>query len=212
MHKKYSKFLIVSFVGVLLLGVYSYFYNDYQTEASSDSGITSSLDSVNPIDGSVPMDAKTSEDISFLTQLISLKNIKIDTSLFEDESFTLLVDNNIKLEPVPYGRVNPFSPTEKVATNNKTAFSLKTTSATLISNKSAVLNGFLEGANSTNVYFEYGPTEALGKVTPKVNPSMIGNYSSTIVGLTSKTPYYYKITANINGALSSGDIMTFNTN
>ncbi|OGJ06578.1 hypothetical protein A2387_01770 [Candidatus Nomurabacteria bacterium RIFOXYB1_FULL_36_10] len=213
MHRKYSNFLIISFIGVLVLGVYSYFNNDLKVSASSSGGdITSSLDASGGVPVSSTGDAKTAEDIAFLAQLIALKTIKIDTSIFNDQSFKLLVDNNIKLDPVPYGRTNPFSPADKVIANNKATISIKTNLTTLVSSKSAILNGSLEGASSNNVYFEYGTTDALGKTTPKIAPSMIGNYSTTVTGLLSKTTYFYRLTANINGVATSGDIMSFSTN
>lgn len=213
MHRKYSNFLIISFVGVLVLGVYSYFNNELKVSASSSGGdITSSLDTSGVAPVSNTGDAKTAEDIAFLTKLIALKTIKIDTSILNDQAFKLLVDNNIKLDPVPYGRTNPFSPTDKVVANNKTTISIKTNLATLISSKSAILNGSLEGATSNNVYFEYGTTDTLGKTTPKVTPSMIGSYSTTVTGLLPKTTYFYRLTVNINGVVTSGDIMSFSTN
>ncbi len=212
MHKKYNKFLIVSFVGVLVLGVYSYFYNDLKSEAaSSDSSITSSLATTDGT-GVDTGSSKAAEDTAFITKLFSLTTIKVDTSLFSEQSFKLLVDNNIKLDPVPYGRTNPFAPTDKVTTNNKNAFTLKTNPASMISNQSAVLNGSIEGATSNNIYFEYGTDQTLGKVTPKVTPSLVGNFASRIVLLTSKTAYFYRTVANINGVITFGEIISFNTN
>lgn len=212
MHRKYSNFLIVIFVGVILLGVYSYFYNSKSEASLSDGSITSSLDTSNTTGSISTTDTKIAEDISFLTKLIMLKNIKIDSSLFQEQSFSKLIDNNIVLDAVPYGRTNPFSPIDKVTTTTQGTFSLKTNPATLISSKSAVLNGSIEGANSSNAYFEYGPTETLGKTTPKITPSMVGNYTTTITGLSSKTTYFFRITANVNGILTHGDTMSFNTN
>lgn len=214
MHRKYNKFLIVSFVGVLILGVYSYFHNELQSEAaSSDSAITSSLDTA-VVEGEKVKagSAKTIEDTAFLMKLVSLTKIKIESSLYEEQAFKLLVDNNVKIEPVPYGRTNPFAPIGKTVVDNKNTFLLKTNTATSISNKSAVLNGSLEGATSNNVYFEYGPTELLGKVTPKVTASLVGNFASNVIGLTPKTTYFFRLTANVNGVLSFGEIMSFTTN
>jgi hypothetical protein len=145
-------------------------------------------------------------------KLVSLTKIKIDTSLFGDQSFKALVDNNIKLEPIPYGRTNPFSPTEGRVLINTAVSPIKTNPATLISEKSAVLNGGIEGVTSDNIYFEYGTVQTLGKVTPKVIPSLIGNFASNIAGLTPKTTYYFRSVANIGGKQSFGEIMSFNTN
>ena len=81
-----------------------------------------------------------------------------------------------------------------------------------MTNKSAVLNGSLEGITSNNMYFEYGLVEPLDKVTPKVTPSSIGSFAVSISPLTSKTTYLYRAVANINGVLVYGDIISFNTN
>lgn len=211
-HRKYSTFLIISFVAVSILGVYSYIYNLKSEAASSDNAISSSLDSVSGSLSKTNTSDKTNEDIAFLMKLASLNKINIDTSLFGNQSFKLLVDNNIKLEQVPYGRSNPFSPTDKIIVNNKPTYSLKTINATAISSTTAVLNGSIEGTTSNNIYFEYGTTELLGKVTPKVIPSLVGSVGSNLTLLNPKTKYFFRIVANINGLVIFGDIMSFTTN
>lgn len=210
MHKKYSKFLIVSFIGVFILGVYSYFYNDLSSEASTDSSLVSSLDGTNTT-ASGDASSDIGEDVAFLLKLGSLNSINIDTSLFSSSSFNSLVDNNVRLDPVPYGRVNPFSPMDKNASNVKSSVILKTNGASLITTSGAVLNGSLEGATSSNVYFEYGTTPSLGKTTSKVIPSLIGNLVSTLSLLESNTTYYFRSVANINGTLTFGEIISFKT-
>ncbi len=220
MHKKYNKFLIISFVVVSILGVYSYFYNDLKSEAATtiadeESPITSSLDTATTNVNTVTTSSKVTEDTAFLMKLISLTKIKVDSSLFNNKAFQLLVDNKIKLETVPYGRTNPFSPTAGSVldtTNKKIIFLLKTNPATLVTNKSVILNGSLEGVTSDNIYFEYGTTDTLDKVTPKVIPSLIGNFASNLIGIKSKTTYFFRAVANVNSALTFGDIMSFTTN
>ena len=214
MHRKYNKFLIVSFVGVLALGAYSYFYNNLKSEAANeDSALSSSLTDTASTT-SAPVNNTINEDTAFLMKLNSLKRIKIDVSLFENQAFKLLVSNNIKIDPLPYGRLNPFSPTDQSTAVAKLTYTLKTNPVGAITNKSAVLNGSLEGgATSNNIYFEYGTVaDKLDKTTPKVIPSLVGNFSSNINLLNSKTTYYYRSAANINGAIVFGDVMTFNTN
>lgn len=215
MNKKYSRFLIVTFVLASVFGVYSYFYNDLESEAAtgdSQSALASSLttDSIT----SQASGNKTSDDTAFLMKLASLKKIKIDTSILTSHSFKSLVDNHIKLEKVPYGRVNPFSPTGDYvpSTIKATEFTLKTSIATLIINKSATLNGSLTGETSSNIYFEYGPTEDLGNKTAKVTPATNGDFSAVITALTPKTTYYFRAAANVNGTISYGEIMSFKVN
>lgn len=211
-HRKYSTFLILSFVAVSILGAYSYIYNLKSEAASSDSALSSSLDvGLNALSGN-NVSAKANEDIAFLMKLASLNKINIDTSLFSNQSFKLLIDNNIKLDPVPYGRSNPFSPTDKIVVNTKQSSPLKTIGATSVSSTTAVLNGSIESATSNNIYFEYGNTELLGKVTPKVIPSLVGSVVSNLTMLTPKTKYFFRVVANINGIVVFGDTMSFTTN
>ena len=214
MHRKYNKFLIVSLVAVVILGVYSYFYNNLKSEAAAgDNALTSSLNTTgSPTTAASNSSSTFSEDSAFLLKLNSLKKIKIDVSIFDNQAFKLLVSNSIKLDPVPYGRINPFSPTDKPVITNKVTYTLKTNPVSALTNKSAVLNGSLEGITSNNIYFEYGLAEPLDKTTPKVTPSSIGSFASSISALTSKTTYMYRAVANINGALVYGDIISFNTN
>jgi hypothetical protein len=214
MHRKYNKFLIVSLVAVVILGVYSYFYNNMKSEAAAgDNALTSSLNTKgSPVVPASSGSSTFNEDSAFLLKLNSLKKIKIDVSLFESQAFKLLVSNSIKLDPVPYGRTNPFSPTDKPNIANKVNYTLKTNPVSALTNKSAVLNGSLEGVTSNNIYFEYGLVEPLDKMTPKVTPSSIGSFASSISSLTSKTTYSYRAVANINGVLVYGNIISFNTN
>jgi len=89
--------------------------NDLKSEAAVDEegALSSSLDTGTSSSPSIIVPTgKASEDTAFLMKLASLNNIKIDVSIFTDQSFQILVDNKIKLEPVPYGRKNPFSPVE----------------------------------------------------------------------------------------------------
>jgi hypothetical protein len=214
MNNKNNKFLIALFILVCMIGVYSYFHDSKSEASTTDSSLTSSLDTTAGASKTGSDDVVT--DTAFIMNLNSLKTIKIDTSLLESQPFILLKDNNIKLDPVPYGRINPFAPTSDnvVAntTNNKTVISIKANTATQISDKFATLNGSLDGATSNNVYFQYGLTQTLGKNTPKSNLSLIGNFSSNINNLTSKTTYFFRAVANVSGTLIYSDIISFNTN
>lgn len=216
MHTKYNKFLIISFVIVSIFLVYTYFDNKIKSEAAvaEDGSLTSSLDTTGAIPAPTTVSSnQLAEDTAFLSQLISLTNIKVDDSLFTDKAFGLLKDNNIKLEPVPYGRTNPFSPTEASIASNTFVSPVKTNPPTSVTSTSAVLNGQLEGsATSLNMYFEYGNTQAMGRFTPKATASLVGSFASNVIGLTGKTAYFFRAVANINGSVILGDIISFNTN
>ncbi len=131
MHRKYNKFLIVSVIVISIFGVYSYFSNDLKSEAAigaadttdadTGSGLTSSLDTNATSTSTNNAGGEAAENTAFVIKLNSLKNIRIDTSLFTDKSFTSLVDNNVVIEEVPYGRINPFAPLNNFNTVIKTA-------------------------------------------------------------------------------------------
>ena len=55
-----------------------------------------------------PDEGEGSEEL--LRMLRNLENIKLDPTLFDDPSFTSLVDYSRPLEPQPQGRNNPFLP------------------------------------------------------------------------------------------------------
>lgn len=206
MHRKYNKFLIVSTIFITIFCVYYYFHQNLISEAS-DSSLSSSLDSsVNKTN------SRTEEDTSFIAQLNSLKKIKIDRSIFDNKSFKLLIDNNIKLESVPYGRSNPFSTSDKSYSSSKPEILVKTGQATSITSNSATLSGGIEGVSPNSVYIEYGLTEKLGKVTPKLNPSLVGDFSSNVINLNPKTTYYFRAVANVTGNSFVGEVASFKTN
>ena len=141
MNKTHNKFLIISFTLVFILGVYSYFENTLVGKVfSADSSLTSSLSTAGTTTPADDISAKTKEDISFINKLNSLKDIHIDSSFFADKTFKVLIDNNIKLEAAPYGRSNPFSPTNRPVVLQASSPVL-TKPATAITSKSAVLNG-----------------------------------------------------------------------
>lgn len=54
--------------------------------------------------------AVTAEDQELITLLLSLKNIRLDESLFSDPLFLALKDFGQELVAEPVGRTNPFAP------------------------------------------------------------------------------------------------------
>ncbi len=216
MNTTYHKFLIISAIAIILGGVYVYFSNDLKVHADTPSSslVSSSL---GDISASVIQseDQQIAEDTAFLLTLTSLTKIKIDTSLFSRASFNALNDNTVLLQASPTGRPNPFAPINTSIPEDTAPVSpVITNSVTGITNKSAVLNGTLsdEATGVTTTYFEYGPTEVLGKSTAPVKQSLIGTFVTTVNGLASRTPYFFRAVAKINGTLHFGEIISFDTN
>ncbi|MBI4691943.1 MAG: hypothetical protein HY773_00650 [Candidatus Terrybacteria bacterium] len=90
-----------------------------------------------------------------------------------------------------------------------------TTSATNITQTSAILNGTVNpNSNSTSAWFEWGTTSSLGNTLSSINA---GNGSSnvdvaiTLSGLSENTVYYYRAVAQNSYGIAYGSIMNFVT-
>ena len=115
----YKKFLVFISIVILISGAYLYFYKGDKSEAadSSSGTLSSSLDnSSNSLNTSG--DSQIAVDTAFLSSLSLLTKIQINTSIFTSKAFNSLKDNNITLEPVVPGRLNPFAPVAITPTIN----------------------------------------------------------------------------------------------
>jgi hypothetical protein len=219
-HSNKNKFFLTAF-SIMVLGVgYLYFVNELRTgdilpvaQGSLSSSATAAENQT--ANTSSTLSSKITSDISFLSTLNSLKSIRIDTTFFKNTLFTKLKSNSVSIGTATPGRINPFAPIDEsaVARNVITEF-VSTGQATQISDKSAVLNGSLAVTTGvTETYFEYGETESLGGLTSVVRQqSMVGTFVKSISDLKSKTVYFYKACAKINGSSTCGDIVSFATN
>ena len=206
----YKKFLVLISVIILIGGVYLYFSKNDKLEAavSSSNSLTSSLDSSNTSNTS----STNSIDVSFLSSLSSLMRIKIDASLFSDKSFISLKDNNIEIAQVTPGRPNPFAPTESNSFSSDNS-SVITNEPSQVTTNSAILSGSVNNTiKAQSVYFEYGTTPALGKLTANAEQSLIGTFVMNISQLTPKTTYYYRAVAKVNSVALYGEVVLFTTN
>jgi hypothetical protein len=210
----YNKFLIVFAVVLLIGGVYTYFSYGLNAQAALG-GVSSnsSLESAAASGYNSSTDAKIASDTAFLTSLTSLTRITIDTTLFNNISFKLLKDNNVKLEPVISGRPNPFVPVDSATLTASAVSSVITNDATQIAGTSAIFNGTVNSAlGATNAYFEYGTTDKLGKATREATLSLVGTFVIPITGLAPRTTYFYRAAARVNKVVLYGDIVSFTTN
>lgn len=217
MKKLYHKFLIVSSIVILFSGAYIYFSHDLNGESVIPVAFGSSLVSSNgtgDVSAVSSLGDKISSDISFLTTLVSLKKITIDTTLFTNNSFIALQDNSVRIEPVVPGRVNPFSPVVNGgAGNTSNTPDVVTDQPSQITDKTVTLNGTINTSSGvTDTYFEYGTTESLGTVTSIVKQSLVGTFIKNVSGLTPKTTYFSKACAKINNIALCGEIVSFTTN
>ena len=208
MKNKHKKTLLIISIAFVLSCTYLYsFYGDKSEAASS---LSSSLGgTVNTTAGN----DQISVDVSFVSALTSITKINIDSSLFYDVSFNALRDNTVNLDTnIPTGRINPFAVIDSNDSNNNLSY-VVTNQPTQVNKTSAVLNGSINASSgATDSYFEYGTTEALGKITSSVNRSLIGTFIKQVDNLSSQTTYFFRAVARVNGSLQYGDIVSFTTN
>lgn len=216
----YNKFLIIIAIILFTSGIYLPF-SDYSKsipfiKIAEASSLSSSKGFIASAFSALSSSDKISTDTSFLNTLTSLKKIIIGTNLFSSKTFIALKNNSVKIEQVLPGRTNPFSPIG--VNNNKESgvvppSKIVTDQPTGITDKTAVFNGTINVTNETaNAYFEYGITKNLGSVTPTIQPSLVGTFIKNVLGLTSKTDYFYRACAKINNIANCGEVVLFKTN
>lgn len=217
----YNKFLVISTIALFMGGVYLYFSNDLSSKDIVPVAFGSSLTSSN---GSTSVEAaesqgdKISSDVSFLSTLVGLKRIKIDTALFTNKSFNRLENNAVQIEKVTAGRKNPFAPigagvSSSGGSAGTSASKVVTDQPTQITDKTVVFNGTINTTSGvTDIYFEYGTTTDLGTLTALVKQSLVGTFIKNVSDLTPKTNYFYRACAKINNVVNCGDVVPFTTN
>jgi len=120
-----------------------------------------------------------------------------------------------------YGSVASFTTTGNI--QNSCGFNINcaptavTTIATNIDHNSARLNGLgllnSSGNVSTNGYFRWGTTTALGRTTETkfIGSASSNPYSQSLFGLTPNTQYYFQAVVTNQYGTSNGEIQTFRT-
>lgn len=212
-----NKFLIVSAIIIIFSGFYLYFSNELKSEAAITTSANTASSTKN-VGNIISQKDKIVSDTAFINTLLSLKKIKIDTSLFSNKAFTILRDNSVQisLDNNSVGRPNPFllMGAESVDTTSQVVLpDVSTNDPTLITEKSVVLNGRVNQENTTSVYFEYGTNETtLDKTTKPAKQSLIGDFNVSVTGLITKTTYFARAAAKINGKIIYGEIINFTTN
>lgn len=99
-----QKHKIWPIVGIVLLLLASFFAYDRlvaRNVRAADSNLVSSADQVEP---------KSPFNPEQMAMLGRIEGLKIDGSIFQDQSFKSLKDLTVELAPQPVGRPNPFAP------------------------------------------------------------------------------------------------------
>lgn len=102
--------LVVGLVVAVVAGVGAYLYFGTGSTAPNDSLQTSG--SGNPPDDAMTSETEEVDTDLILAQLTRLKNIKIDTDVFDSDAFLSLRDISVTISDQPVGRENPFIPSD----------------------------------------------------------------------------------------------------
>lgn len=91
-----------------------------------------------------------------------------------------------------------------------------TTAATFVTTNSATMNGTVNANGATTeVTFEYGPTNAYGTMLPGIPSPIIGlavtSISAPLTGLLPNTTYHFRVNGVNSAGLTTGNDMTFTT-
>lgn len=203
---------IIIAVCIALLGFGAYAYVSKKKNADQGTLLSSNIGASNPSE----MPAG-SEDISnhFLDLLLNLKNIKLDTSIFNATTFKALQDFSSPIAPdTNPGRPNPFAPIgQDIVTIS--SFTVNSNPVTIMTSTTATLSATLSsGTIAIERYFEWGTTNVtpLPNLTPKVSQNTAtGEFTYGLTGLTPNTTYYMRAVSKVGSTLIYGSVVSFKT-
>jgi len=146
----------------------------------------------------------------FLGMLLSLKDLRLDGSIFKSDQWNALKDFStpIALEPGAAGRPNPFAPF-----GEEEAAAVTTNEATVITATSATLNGLVDlSLASAPKLFHWGTTENLENATDVITETTnTGFFSSTLTGLSPGTTYFFRAEVVVGKETKKGEVLSFTT-
>jgi len=147
----------------------------------------------------------------FLNMLLSLKNLKIDSSVFKDKVFLNLRDFStpITRDPGQEGRPNPFLP----FTSETGGALVETIEATPVTGSEATLNGLVDlSLAAAAKRFKWGQTEDLENQTDLITETAsTGFFSKTLVDLVPGTTYFFRAEVVSGGQVVPGETLSFTT-
>ena len=154
----------------------------------------------------------TTSSNQFLSLLLDVQSIKLDSTLFASPSFTTLQDLSRPIVPdTNPGRANPFAPLGQDTTAQASA-QVTTSNPSSITASATTLNGVLVGADtSTTRWFEYGTTPTLGIMTTPRSQSAPGAFAEQVTQLAPNTTYYAEAAANVDGETIYGTQVSWKT-
>lgn len=164
--------------------------------------------------GDVASGSASSLASGFLSTLLAIQGIKLDTDLFSDQTFGLLNDNTYELiQPGNEGRPNPFAPIGSDASLAQGgAINVSFAVPNAITKTSATFSATITGAPKNvamNRWFEYGSTPQVASKTPLITG---GNaFTKSVTDLEPGTTYYVRAVVEINKVKYSSAIKSFRT-
>lgn len=146
MNPKIKNAIIFISIGIVMILIYIFFIKKDTPQSNLVTETSSSNVGAVQVAGLSEEDSEIAKN--FLSLLLSVKNIKIEDSIFSDPAFVGLRDSSISLNPDgTEGRPNPFAPVgveSSFVSNTATLNTFKPTSTT------APVPGFLETIPKTD--------------------------------------------------------------
>lgn len=212
MSKKTKTFAIVVLIIAALIFAVSFFPGDKSAVSNNNSN-------VNPLTsttGNIPLpgapNTTTSND-EFSKVLSSIKNIYIDTSIFQNRAYILLRDFPVSLGTDVVGRNNPFAPIGVDSSVVEQDVVVQTLQAGKVTKNTAEAGAqvTLTTTAPVNVIFEYGTSDTFGSVTSPILVTKNMAVLSTIKGLDPDTTYYVRAVAVVGSTTVTSNTTSFVT-
>jgi hypothetical protein len=202
-HTKKIIFGVVIFTAIFV-GVYSTKDNISFGSSLSQTGVTA---------GDVVSGDASALASGFLSTLLAIQGIKLNTDLFSNQSFGLLADNTYELiQPGNEGRPNPFAPIGSDASLAQGgALNVSAVVPSAVTKTSATFTTTITGAPAKVVmtrWFEYGSTPQVASKTALITS---GAFSKSVTDLEPGTTYYVRAVVEINKVKYSSPIKSFRT-
>lgn len=213
MSKKVKIFAIVTLAIALIIGASTFLKSSDSTPAPSSSSPLSTSTGVIPLPGA-PSSSNTSSTDEFSKVLSTIKNITIDTSIFQNRAYLLLRDYPVTLGSDTVGRADPFAPIgSDIFSAPVQDVSIQTLQAGKITKSTAELGAqvTVSGTVPTTVIFEYGTSDTFGSSTAPIAVTKNGAVLSTISGLTPQTQYFVRAVAVRGSITTTANITSFVT-
>lgn len=211
MSKKVKIFAIVVVAIAVVIFIASSLSGKKTPIKTNNTSPLSSTTGVIPLPGAVSSQSSADE---FSTLLSSIKNITIDTSLFDNVAYKMLRDFPVSLGSDIVGRVNPFAPIGTDIGGIATAsVSVETLQSGKVTSTTAEFGAqvTLPDTAPTSVIFEYGTNDTFGNATAPVTVTKNGTTLVTATNLLPQTTYYVRALAIRGSLTTTGNTTSFVT-